>query len=188
MNRPTLFLDFDGVFNIFPHGKQKHHKHWGNDWTRFSQYDEETDTSYLITGSASMAHAVLALGSDVDLVWLSTWKHRANAPFSCIASKDVTLPALDDPTGALVGPTVRGGHLFLWWKVDALRAEMMARPRDFIWLDDDYSRHARLAVEDVAETFGVHGRLVATSETLGITQDVLDDVVTTFRSWGHQVA
>lgn len=178
--KPVVFLDIDGVINIFPgRGKSvkngKHLRHWEN-WEQEVFADPDTPgVGMRFTWSPEMLEELLALKEVVDFVFLSTWVHHTQGLLPSI----IGTSAISNRYLAKGEGRADYGSLSFdepWWKVVALEKEISANPRPFIWIDDMYSRKLRYSVQDIAKWNNVPGDLVRSYEQYGITREILETV------------
>lgn len=115
--RPRLFLDVDGVVNIFP-------PHTKTDWP---DVERTRCMGFPITYSPMMGARLAAL--DCDIVWLTTWCDEANEWIAPLFGWDAL-------------PVIQRENEVGWWKLNALRELLPGTKRPFIWIDDDINSEA----------------------------------------------
>ena len=127
--RPHLFLDVDGVLNVFE-------RDLGSDaemFDDFVQHDVDFDVvagyhrSVAVWLSPAMGARIARLA--VDTQWVTTWEHRANSAIGPLCGLPRDLPVL------LHGETDEEWDLD--WKFLAVRRVIEDDPRPFVWIDDD---------------------------------------------------
>lgn len=124
MNKPTLFLDVDGVVSPYP---SRTSKAWP-DWKQV-KYDFNLELSKL------QAAALTEL--PVNITWLTTWENLAN-----------------NIIGSYFGwpqfPVIHadnhrwGEKIRSWWKYDAIISHLDQGGGPFIWCDDDIEAYVSL--------------------------------------------
>lgn len=184
--KPVLFIDVDGVINIFPpayKGKSfengKHLKYWG-EWKKqeFSIVKDGKTETYPFIHSPEMFEQILSLQGRVELVWLTTWQDYTEELLpNLLGMPSLRLPYLLHEEG-------RDDHLTntreKWWKVEALGKYIDANPRPFLWFDDMYSKELRSQVKDIAKRNEVPGDLIRANDVLGITKKMIEQVKSFF--------
>lgn len=149
MSTPLLLLDVDGVVNALG-------RPLPDAWP---DYRQGTATAaardYVIAWSPALVRRLLDWheGGRVELQWLTTWGHDANASLRhllempALAVAGTFDEALDPPAGepdaqsgalAAVTPAARDELTGRWWKFDVVRRIVREQPgRRLVWLDDD---------------------------------------------------
>lgn len=179
--RPVLFVDIDGVINIFPPARKgksfangKHRNHWTH-WEKkeFPIVENGETVMYPFIHSPEMLESLLSLQDHLDIVWLTTWEEETQG----LLRELTGLPSL--PYLAKSGG--RDDYLSnytegFWWKVVALGKEIDSNPRPFLWLEDIYSTELRKQVRDIAQRNSVQGDVLRSYEAVGITKAMLEQV------------
>lgn len=175
--KPYLFLDIDGVINIFPKFKNwkqgKHYKFW-DEW-KFKTF-ECNGQSFPFTYSPLMIDYIAELREYFDVVFLTTWVEESR----------VLLPKLIE-TNVLDFPVIQRTNfehknsgpygIHDWWKVIDLEKFITKDPRNFVWFDDEYSRKLRFQVEELAQEHGVRGKLIRVYESYGLTKQNVQEAI-----------
>lgn len=176
-DKPILYLDIDGVLNVFPepHKAPSSHRHlrnWGR-WNTFTvPHPDPRKDDYLITYSLDMLDALLSLSDRYHITWLTDWRNDAVSVFS----HNTGFPTF--PVAHAMGADIPGlgiwsytGHYdSRWWKANAIVDDMEANPdRRWSWIDDNIGSAARTYFKSLAKITGVKNLMITTSERLGIT-------------------
>ncbi|UDL15966.1 phosphatase [Microbacterium phage Pumpernickel] len=151
MSTVKLYLDVDGVVNLFP--KKGENK---SGWDSLSRGKV---SQFHITWAPDMIEALRGLG--VELVWTTMWMEWAPQHLSRLigyGSEARYLVPLGE--GQPQWPTIL-------WKHKAVHVDQLEKPSPFIWLDDEMSREQRLWAESMG------GLAIRTNETQGITPDIV---------------
>lgn len=141
-----LFLDVDGVLNVFPHNR--HNGQWG-DYT--TELVETFGRKFPLTISRKCCDALADLPADIQ--WLTTWCDEANEKLSHITG------FAEYPVFAHMPFRERGN-----WKYSAV-SNWYNSPegrKRFVWIDDDAIPHA--AEKDFPKAL-----IIRTDPTSGIT-------------------
>lgn len=145
-----MFLDVDGVLSPLAPGSSA----W-DDWERVE------DIPFHLVLSRRMARRIRELG--VEVVWLTTWEHDANA---------VVADTLGwEPNDVLV----REGSDAGWWKLAAIRERIEAEPRPFVWIDDELERRKR-EVESWLRGLEVPALAISPRPEVGLTTAELERI------------
>lgn len=154
MTTTKLYLDVDGVINVFPkHGRNK------TGWEFLSQ---TTAAGFRITWSEEMLERLTALG--MELVWTTTWQEYAPRELAPKIDFGVGSRWLSPPPGFIVSyPTID-------WKYAAVKLDQIENPSPFVWIDDEMERVHRVW----AAANG--GLALRTYETQGITPQMIEAI------------
>lgn len=115
-DRVRLLLDVDGVLNAV-----------GPPCPDWQEWNATKCGNSVINYSLDVGRAIAEL--DVDVVWLSTWRQKANEWIS---------PLFGWPEHAVV--SIDDEKMLSWrswWKLDAAKRLYGEDPQPFIWADDD---------------------------------------------------
>lgn len=145
--RIKLYLDVDGVLNIFPKRTK----------TKWPDARLAVCHGFNILHSPQMGARLAAL--DVDIHWLTTWCDLANEWIGPLFGWD-ELP--------VVGDEFKDVWARPWWKLQYMQAYEPTGP--FIWIDDDLNDDAF----EWAETVPYPKMLVRTATHL--TSEMLDEI------------
>jgi hypothetical protein len=167
--RPLWLLDVDGVLNAVT-GKPDRSV-WP-DWRQGSA--TAAGTAWPIWFSPTVLAALRRhVSAGVEVRWLTTWGHEANASLRAL----LELPRFEvagtmpvDPVGAEAGGYGSGDGRSggTWWKADVVRRVVEAEPdRALLWTDDDLAQEpsARAWVQEHVS----RSLLLAPQTHLGLT-------------------
>jgi hypothetical protein len=128
MTNVKLFLDVDGVINVFRKPNQNK-----TGWPELTQAE---CMGYIITWSPLLLQKLESLG--LDLVWTTTWQEEASQFLGPTINFGTGAPWLSPVPGEAFGyPTID-------WKFSAVREHVKANPGPFIWIDDEMERKHNL--------------------------------------------
>ncbi len=175
---PYLFLDVDGVLNVFE-------KDLGADAEMFDDFDLHNVDFDVVAGyhrsvavwlSPAMGARIAQLA--VDTHWVTTWEHRANSAIAPLCGLARDLPVL-----------THGDHDEEWdldWKFIAVRKVVEQDPRPFVWIDDDidFLRDDGLTPREWADGISVPSLLIAPDTRTGLLPRQLDAVEEFLRQHG----
>lgn len=115
-----LFLDVDGVLNVFPY--MDHKGEWGD---FVSEPVTHGSSTFVLTVSRTCCDALQALSLDIH--WLTTWGQDANRLLAGLTGFP-PLPVLCERINN--NP---------WWKLNCVHewASSQEAPIHFVWIDDD---------------------------------------------------
>lgn len=178
--KPYLLLDIDGVVNIFPsnnnfkHGK---HRRFWNDWIKKSFVHE--DQTFPFVYSPAMINAISDLREHYDIVWLTTWQDLANSLFSELVETNILESEIVERTnfGRENSSSLYTTGERTWWKISSLNDFIGSNPKDFVWLDDEYSKKIRQAVETIALLNDVNGKIIPIYEGRGVVPRDVEDII-----------
>ncbi len=177
---PCLFLDVDGVLNVFE-------KDLGRDAEMFDDFvlhDVDFDVvagyhrSVAVWLSPAMGARIARLA--VDTHWVSTWEHRANSAIAPLCGLPRDLPVL------LHG--LNDEEWDLDWKFVAVRQVVEKDPRPLVWIDDDidFLRDQGLTPREWADGIPVPSLLIAPDSRTGLLPRQLDAVDEFLRQHGGE--
>lgn len=164
-DKPTLFLDVDGVLNFFPRKRGDRRLHRGR------------LMGYPITVDVGVINAIRQIedGDEIVVVWLTTWRDLANSVFSPWAGLRSNTPVAEREVGINGDEPAPGSSPY---------------PHDEKWhkrvvLDEYVRRHLSAStpwvfVDDDAPAFSVdddRGRVIVPDERVGLTADEIADIV-----------
>lgn len=151
--RPLLLLDVDGPLNPFaakadakPAGFHEHRVRLAG-WNR-----RRPLRMWLNPGHG---RALLDAAGSAELVWATTWEHKANT----MIGPAIGLPVL---------PVIEFGQTGTEWKFAAVAR--YARGRPLVWLDDDFDMYTKARDEFLSARTGLMSELVRVDPHTGITQ------------------
>nr|WP_042180751.1 HAD domain-containing protein [Kibdelosporangium sp. MJ126-NF4]CEL14561.1 putative secreted protein [Kibdelosporangium sp. MJ126-NF4] len=151
--RPLLLLDVDGPLNPFaakadakPAGFVEH-KFRLSGWSR-----RKPLRMWLNPGHGS---ELLAAAGEAELVWATTWEHKANT----MVGPAIGLPVL---------PVIEFGQTGMEWKFPAVARYAGDRP--VIWLDDDFDMYTTARDEFLRSRAGLVSELIRVDPRTGITR------------------
>jgi hypothetical protein len=150
-----LFLDVDGVLNVFPYNV--HRGKWDDFKTEPVNLHGST---YRLTISRKCCSELIQL--PVDIYWLTTWGQAANDKLKKLTGLP-ELPVLGEMD-----------HLNpRFWKNDLVHkwAEDQSEPLRFVWIDDD-------AILPAAEHAFPNALLIRTNPQVGVTPEHIDLIKT----------
>lgn len=157
---PVLYLDVDGVLNALDARRSR----WP-DVVTVHETPVPGGRAYQLHLSAAMGAALAAL--EVEIRWATTWAHAAGP---CI-SHHVGLPP---DLAVSCTPDDPASH----FKGEAIRAEVEAERRPFIWVDDEaISRTWKRWAAQVRDD-GVPNLLVEPDTRRGLTPDDVERMAT----------
>ncbi|MHA3723835.1 HAD domain-containing protein [Leucobacter sp. HY1910] len=128
MDKPIIYLDFDGVLNAIRTGTSQLPRVTG-----FSGYQRSQISGFIITWSPEVLRRIESLQRTAEIWWLSTWRDQT-------ALIEQQLPVKLD--GWL---DFEDEGLSYSGKLEALLADQAEHPRPFIWVDDEEHDHYRAA-------------------------------------------
>ncbi len=148
MTKPLVLLDVDGVLNALGDDSA------GGGWDDWQQGWATADgTRWPITWSASVVTRLAGWHEQgrLELQWLTTWGHDANAELRALlglphlavagtyqdedADGAATAPATSHAAAAPSAPDPLSGR---WWKYDVVRRVLAQQPgRRVVWVDDE---------------------------------------------------
>lgn len=175
--KPRLYLDIDGVVNVFPakHGnpnKLPHLKAWSK-WETFTAYDEE-GKGYRIIWSPALLEEIKALSMIYDIHWLTNWRNLAVTEFT----PKTGFPTF--PVRSTIGVdeeystiTSLAGHAEKrWWKVNAIVEDMETIPDlKWAWIDDSIRSPVRTYFKSLSRITGVPSLMITPFDAIGITPE-----------------
>jgi uncharacterized protein YegL len=178
--RPYLFLDVDGVLNVFE-------KDLGCDaemFDDFRQHDVDFDVvagyhrSVAVCLSPAMGARIARLA--VDIHWVTTWEDRANSAIAPLCGLPRDLPLL-----------THGDNDEEWdldWKFVEVRKLVEHDPRPFVWIDDDidFLRDQAISPREWADSISVPSLLIAPDTRTGLLPCQLDAVDEFVRQHGGE--
>ena len=168
--RPHLFLDVDGVLNVFE-------KDVGGDTEMFDDFVMHEVDFDVVAGYhralavwLSPSMAVRLAGLAVDIQWVTTWEHRAGSAIAPLCGLPRDLPVL------LHG--VNDEEWDLDWKFHAVRGVIEHDPRPFVWIDDDidFLRDGTVSPREWADGLAVPSLLIAPDTRTGLLPRQLDAI------------
>ena len=133
-----VFVDVDGVINAMP-DKADDLDHWPSDsWRRDFIYMPAFAEALLITWSTAAIDGLRLLEQTpgVEMVWCTTWKHRAPELLAPI----IGLGAQWEYKDELITNAPRW---FDWWKATRVYEAVQERGRA-VWIDDDIDAWTRM--------------------------------------------
>ncbi len=168
--RPYLFLDVDGVLNVFE-------KDVGADVEMFDDFAMHEVPFEVVAGyrrsvavwlSSSMGGRIAQL--DVDIHWVTTWEHRAGSDIAPRCGLPRDLPVLTRID--------HGEEWDLSWKFLAVRRAVEEDPRPFVWIDDDidFLEDVSVTPRTWADSISVPSLLIAPDARTGLLPRHLDAV------------
>ncbi len=169
--KPYLFLDVDGVINVFPPNKNykngKHLKFW-DDWEKKEFVFEES--TYPFFYSPSVITELSRLREHYEIVWLTTWQNLANTMLSKLVETDILTASFIERTDFMKenSSSIFATGKRTWWKILSLDTFISSNAKDFLWLDDEYSKDIRKEVERIAFMNDVTGKILPIYEGRGI--------------------
>jgi len=129
--RTVVLVDVDGVINAMPDGAGDL-DHWPSDsWNRDFVYMPVFAEALLITWSTAVIDGLRLIEQipGVEMVWCTTWKHRAPKLLAPIIGLGAQWEYKD-------GLITHAPRWFDWWK--ATRAlEALGEAERVVWIDDD---------------------------------------------------
>lgn len=183
ITKPRLYLDIDGVLNVFPkrHGnplKRPHLKAWDN-WETFHVYEfvDGKDRDFTITWSPDLIAEIAKLSEVYDIHWLTQWKEVALTKFT----PNTGIPLF--PVRTEIGtedyfPTAMmlAGHAKnRWWKVNAIVKDMETIPDlKWAWVDDYIRKPVRSYFKRLSEITGTESLMVTPFDAIGMTPEHLE--------------
>lgn len=184
VKKPRLYLDIDGVVNIFPrrHGnpnKKPHLRAWKK-WKTFivTEIRDGKEVDFVITWSPDLMAALIALSEIYDIYWLTNWHGTAATQFA----PNTGLP--DFPVRHETG-IEEGEHLTLsslyghadkrWWKVNAIVKDMEDNPDlKWVWIDDTIRSPIRTYFKSLCPLVGSSHMLITPFDAIGITPEHIE--------------
>lgn len=154
--RPVILLDVDGVLNACGWDEPK----------GWDDFQTTVCNGFHITHSQKMAAAIRAL--DADIVWLTTWRERANEWISPLFDWG-HFPALS---------YVESERYSSWWKAAAAEKYIKENPRPFIWIDDDLTFGIMESDFLNDADFDIPYLLVAPYQSDGLQLDQIEKIAT----------
>ena len=153
MPKPLLFLDVDGVLNAIPYQR-------GPD--QFDDFQQTRIMGVLITYSKKMGERIKAL--DADVVWLTTWQHKANEHIRHLYGWE-EFPVVVAHPESYDSP---------WWKSKTAQRHLESSERPLIWIDDDLSYGERSGTLEWLREYSQPKLLICPQPTAGIRPSHLD--------------
>jgi hypothetical protein len=161
----NIYLDVDGVVNSLRKSKSAG---WQGD------YKLETINKYPIHWYTDLVDSINTFESfpDVKVKWLTTWQYDAPTKLSPVLGiADAEWEVLTVPEGQELF------NQFSWWKLHALKADIIKdRPDKVVWIDDDlsYARDALTWIEDQEITNLLP---ISPFTEWGMTKEEFDDII-----------
>lgn len=167
LDRPTLFVDIDGVLNIFP--RKHHHRNLRKGWVLGYKITVDSDV-------IRMLNDIIERGQ-INVVWLTTWRNLANLSFSKFAGirsnllvAENALGIEDDDLAEGSEPSPRRKN----WHKSVVLSEYVGRflspSTRWVFVDDDVDPSLHSPSGDK------RGRIVAPSESVGLTTESLSEM------------
>ena len=180
MTKPMLFLDVDGVLNAVT---RKTPSSW-DDWK------ETTVLGYRILYSPSVVSFLNALSHTVDIVWLSTWRNRANVDLApalglegpWVVAEDLVRPGMR--VEELLPGTTRYPWEMSWHKYQVLLSVLAKSDPDvvFAWVDDDLDKKHKVALK---RTFVAQALIIKPYQAVALEPSHLARLATHFGLLGN---
>ncbi|MBC9703619.1 MAG: hypothetical protein H9W81_01085 [Enterococcus sp.] len=181
MIKPRLYLDIDGVVNIFPakHGnpnKKPHLRAWKN-WKTFTvkAFHDGKEREFIITWSPDLMAELIALTEIYDIYWLTNWRHTALTQFAPQTGLP-EFPVCDElgiEDGSYLSAVSLTGHPHKrWWKINAIVKDMEENPDlKWVWIDDSIRPAIRTYFKSLARLIGFSHMLITPFDAIGITPE-----------------
>lgn len=174
-DKPTLFLDVDGVLNFFPRARGCRRLHRGR------------LMGYPITVDADVINAIRQIedGDDIVVVWLTTWRDLATSVFSPWAGLRTDTPVAEREVGITGDDPAPGSSPYpydqKWHKrvvLDEYVRRHLSASTPWVFVDDD--AYAFSADAD-------RGRVIVPDERVGLTVEDVCGIVRFLRGEGSSL-
>lgn len=169
MTHTTIYVDFDGVFNVINHMPPTAKSGWGGVW-----HKRRVD-GYEILWSQELVNFFLELDArdDVTIKVLSTWTTDWTAMLAPELGVGLHWPIIGADT-----PTETFEDFKNWWKLEALQKELAENPPPgkVVWIDDDfiYEPKAVMALSNYSQFDSV---AVTPDLRLGLTREQAEGIL-----------
>ena len=174
--RPVLYVDVDGVLNVF-----QSFDHKGESFTA---------GGYTIRVPDGVRDQIARLAEHFQMAWGTAWEHKAPQQLSPRLGFGADWPVADSfhklhgskalPLGVKLSDALGHGRT---WKLAGLLEHASTHDKAFAWLDDDLGADAYAAFEQIDRS-GRPARLEHTDPALGLTAAHTDALI----AWAKSLA